>query len=197
MDMVDVAFSLRGGSIPADHGWRFYQLLAERLDWLADEQNAGVHPIRGARAVAGQIALGNRARMTLRLPTERVQQARVLTGWRFELGDTVEVGDSHLRPLFAHVALYSQIVVTGAEDETAFVRDVQAALDAAGVDGKVVCGRMRRAQAQVAEVTGFALMLHELSLEDSLKVQATGLGTGRKFGCGIFVPHKSTAAVGA
>ena len=55
MDMVDVAFSLSGGTIPADHGWRLFQLLAERLDWLADEPDAGVHPIRGSRAVAGEI----------------------------------------------------------------------------------------------------------------------------------------------
>ena len=34
MDMVDVAFSLRGGTIPADHGWHLFRLLAERLELL-------------------------------------------------------------------------------------------------------------------------------------------------------------------
>ena len=37
MDMVDVAFSLRGGTSPADHGWQLFRLLAERLAWLAAE----------------------------------------------------------------------------------------------------------------------------------------------------------------
>jgi hypothetical protein len=38
-------------------------------------------------------------------------------------------------------------------------------------------------------------MLHELSPEHSLRMQAAGLGAQRKLGCGIFVPHKSAGAV--
>jgi CRISPR-associated protein Cas6 len=55
---------------------------------------------------------------------------------------------------------------------------------------------MRRAQAQDAEIVGFSLMLHALAPEDSLRMQAAGLGTARHLGCGIFVPHKSAGAVG-
>ncbi len=197
MDMVDVAFALRGGSIPADHGWNLFQLLRERLDWLAAEPDAGVHPIRGARAVAGEVYLGSRARLMLRLPRTRVEQSFALSGARLDLGDGVEVGSAHVRPLFAHGTLYSQFVTTATPDEAGFQRDVSAALQGAGVGCKVVCGKMRRAQTQGAEIVGFSLMLHELSPEDSLRIQASGLGAGRKYGCGIFVPHKSAAAVGA
>ena len=197
MDMVDVAFSLRGGSIPADHGWQLFRLLAERLDWLAAEAEAGVHPIRGARAVAGEIHLGGRARLMLRLPQERVQQSFALSGTRLDLGDSVEVGSARLRPLFAHVTLYSQFVTTGTPDEAVFQQDVGAELRRAGIECKVICGRMRRAQTQGAEIAGFSLMLHELSPEHSLRIQATGLGGGRKLGCGIFIPHKSAGAVGS
>ncbi|MEK7361238.1 MAG: type I-MYXAN CRISPR-associated protein Cas6/Cmx6, partial [Pseudomonadota bacterium] len=35
------------------------------------------------------------------------------------------------------------------------------------------------------------------SPEHSLRMQATGLGAERKLGCGLFIPHKSAAAVGA
>ena len=197
MDMVDVAFALRGGSIPADHGWNLFRLLRERLDWLAAEPDAGVHPIRGARAVAGEVYLGSRARLMLRLPRTRVEQSFALSGARLDLGDGVEVGSAHVRPLFAHGTLYSQFVTTATPDEAGFQRDVGAALQGAGVGCKVVCGKMRRAQTQGAEIVGFSLMLHELSPEDSLRIQASGLGAGRKYGCGIFVPHKSAAAVGA
>jgi len=195
MEMVDVAFSLRGDAIPADHAWNLYQLLAARLDWLAAEAHAGVHPIRGARAVAGEIHLGVRARLMLRLPPARVQQAYALSGARLDLGGGVEVGSARLRPLFAHGTLYSQFVVTGTPDEAAFQRDVSAELQRAAIGCAVICGRMRRAQTQGAEIVGFSLMLHELSPADSLRVQAAGLGEGRKFGCGIFVPHKSAGAV--
>jgi CRISPR-associated protein Cas6 len=197
MDMVDVAFSLRGGAVPTDHGWLLFQLLAERLAWLAVEANAGVHPIRGSRAVAGEIHLGARARLMLRLPRERVEQSFALTGARLALGDGVEVGSARLRPLFAHGTLYSQFVATGTSDEACFQRDVSAELQRAGIACKVICGRMRRAQTQDAEIVGFSLMLHELSPEDSLRMQAAGVGTQRKLGCGIFIPHKSAGAVGS
>jgi len=197
MDMVDVAFSLRGGAIPADHAWNLFQQLAERLAWLAAEDCAGVHPIRGARAVAGEIHLGARARLMLRLPPERVEQSFALSGARLDLGNSVEVGSARLRPLFAHGTLYSQFVAMGTADDAEFQRDVSAELQRAGIVCAVICGRMRRAQAQGAEIVGFSLMLHELAPEDSLRMQAAGLGEGRKFGCGIFVPHKSAGAVGS
>ncbi|MEK7436353.1 MAG: type I-MYXAN CRISPR-associated protein Cas6/Cmx6 [Pseudomonadota bacterium] len=197
MDMVDVAFSLRGGRIPADHGWRLFRLLAERLEWLESEPDAGVHPIRGSRAVAGEIYLGSRARLMLRLPRSRAEQSFALSGAHFDLGNLVEVGDAHLRPLFAHGTLYSQFATTGTSDEAQFQSEVSAELQDAGIRCKIICGKMRRAQTQDAEIVGFGLMLHELSTEHSLRMQATGLGEGRKLGCGIFVPHKSAAAVGA
>jgi CRISPR-associated protein Cas6 len=197
MDMVDVAFSLRGGTIPADHGWQLFQMLAERLDWLAAEPDAGVHPIRGSRAVAGEIHLGARARLMLRLPRVRAEQSFALSGARFDLGNEVEVGSAHLRPLFAHGTLYSQFVTTGTPDEARFQRDISAELQSAGIGCKIICGRMRRAQTQGAEIVGFSLMLHELSPEHSLRMQAAGLGSERKLGCGIFVPHKSASAVGS
>ncbi|MBE0614708.1 MAG: type I-MYXAN CRISPR-associated protein Cas6/Cmx6 [Burkholderiales bacterium] len=197
MDMVDVAFALRGVSIPADHGWRLFRLLAERLDWLEDETEAGVHPIRGSRAVAGQIFLGSRARLMLRLPRSRAEQSFALSGARFELGNAFEVGKAHLRPLFAHGTLYSPFATTGTPDEAEFQSTVSRELEDAGIRCKIICGRARRAQTQDAEIVGYSLMLHELSPEHSLKMQATGLGGGRKLGCGIFIPHKSAAAVGA
>ena len=196
MDVVDVAFSLGGDTIPADHGWQLFRLLAERLDWLETEADAGVHPIRGARAVAGEIHLGARARLMLRLPRTRVQQSFELSGARLDLGHGADVGSARLRPLFAHGTLYSQFVVAAARDEAGFQRDIDRELDQAGIECKLICGRMRRAQTPDAEIVGFSVMLHQLSPEHSLMMQATGLGAGRKLGCGIFIPHKSAAAVG-
>jgi CRISPR-associated protein Cas6 len=195
MDLIDVAFALRGATIPADHGWNLYRLLSERLAWLEQETDAGVHPIRGSDAGSGGLYLGARARLTLRLPRARMVQSYALEGARLALGDGVEVGAARLRPLFAHGALHSAFVATGAEDEAGFQRDVSAELQLAGIGCKVVCGRRRSARASGGEVVGFSLMLYELSSEHSLSMQQTGLGAGRKLGCGIFVPHKSAAAV--
>lgn len=196
MDVVDVAFALRGATIPADHGWDLYRLLSEQLDWLEQETHAGVHPIRGSDAGSGGLYLGARARLTLRLPRARIAQSFALAGARLDLGDGIEVGAGRLRPLVAHGALYSPFAATGAEDEAGFQRDVSAELRQAGIGCKVICGRKRIARSGGGEVVGFGLMLYELSPEHSFSMQQTGVGAGRKTGCGIFVPHKSAAAVG-
>jgi len=196
MDMVDVAFALRGATIPADHGWNLYRLLSKRLDWLEQETHAGVHPIRGSDAGSGGLYLGARARLTLRLPRARSEQAFALAGTRLDLGEGIEIGEARLRPLVAHATLYSPFAATGAGDEAGFHRDVSTELRRAGIGCKMICGRKHSARSRGGELAGFGLMLYELSPEHSLGLQQTGLGTGRKQGCGIFVPHKSAAAVG-
>jgi hypothetical protein len=40
-------------------------------------------------------------------------------------------------------------------------------------------------------------MLHGLATAASLRVLEAGVGRHRRLGCGLFVPHKSAAAVGA
>ncbi|MFI4931427.1 MAG: type I-MYXAN CRISPR-associated protein Cas6/Cmx6, partial [Burkholderiales bacterium] len=58
------------------------------------------------------------------------------------------------------------------------------------------CGRRQQIGAPGRVITGFSLMLHGLSAADSLRVQRAGVGPHRMLGGGIFVPHRSAAAVG-
>ena len=198
-EVVDVAFVLKGGTIPSDHGWSLYRLLAEQLAWLDADETAGVHPIRGARSGNGaaELYVGGRGRLMLRLQRERAQLAFALSGTRLDLGEGVEIGAPQLRTLFAHSTLYSRFVAAESDDEVEFLHSVNAQLQQAGIACKVVLGKLRRADGAGAQMPGFSVMLHELSPEHSLAMQQTGLGAGRKLGCGIFVPHRSAAAVGS
>ena len=198
-EVVDIAFSLKGGTIPADHGWPLYRLLAARLAWLEADDGAGVHPIRGARSGSGaaELYVGGRGRLMLRLPSARVHESYALSGARLELGDGIDVGAPQVRSLFAHGTLYSRFVAAGTSDEAEFLRAVNAQLQQSGIGCKVVLGKLRRVAGAGGEMAGFSVMLHELSPEHSLAMQQTGLGAGRKLGCGIFVPHRSAAAVGS
>lgn len=199
-EVVDIAFVLKGGVIPSDHGWPLYRLLAERLAWLEADETAGIHPIRGARSGSGsaELYVGGRGRLMLRLQREQAQQAYALSGARLELGEGMEVGAPQLRTLFAHSTLYSRFVAAESEDEVEFLRSVNLELQQAGVVCKVVLGKLRRVDAgAAAPMLGFSVMLHDLSSEHSLAMQHRGLGAGRKLGCGIFVPHRSAAAVGS
>ena len=57
----------------------------------------------------------------------------------------------------------------------------------------MVCGRVTPVATPARTYRTRSLMLAGLTLEQSLLLQQSGLGAGRKFGCGLFIPHKDIA----
>jgi CRISPR-associated protein Cas6 len=141
--------------------------------------------------------LGKRGRLILRLPQSRATNSLALAGAMLALGAGVEVGPGQARKLLPHGTIYSYFVTTGSDNELVFGNQVMDELQAAGIACKVVCGRARHAVTGRSELRGFSLMLHDLPPEASLRIQESGIGRARQLGCGIFVPHRSAAAVGS
>lgn len=194
---LDFAFALAGDSIDRDYSYALYQALAIALPWLADEPLAGVHPIRGLTACADRLLLGGRTRLVLRLPEARADACAGLQGTRLELPAPLEIGRLTRRELLPYPVLHSRLVVTGAAEESDFLEDVARATAELQIDAEAIVGRRGQTHAGAQRFTGFSLMLHGLSPEDSLRAQRHGIGRHRMLGCGLFVPHKSIAAVGA
>ena len=197
MSIVDISFEVRCERLPNDYGYALYKALAGTLDWLEDEVSAGVHPLHGTAAADGELFLGRRARLMLRLPADRAGQSLALCGARLALGSGLEVGPGKVRELMPYATVHSHFVSTGAADETAFLDEAAAELRGAGLPERMISGKAHAISTPEGELRGFSLLLHGLSPAQSLAVQARGLGQGRKIGCGIFVPHKSVVAVGA
>ena len=195
---VDMVFSIRGNSIARDHGFALWRELRTCLPWLDAEAHAGIHAIRGAPANDDMLLLTQRTKLVLRLPQARVVDAQSLHGRQLDLdGHLLQIGASRQRPLLAFATLYSQLVCTGSDDEPQFLKDIAAELGQIDVACKFICGKRRALRAGQTEVRGYSLMLYDLKLEQSTLLQQVGLGEHRKFGCGIFVPHKSIATVAA
>ena len=206
MTVVDVAFEVRCERLPRDYGYALFRALADELDWLEADASAGVHPLHGTSAsfcidgtasADGELFLGRRARLMLRLSPERAGQALGLTGARLALGSGLDIGPGRLRELMPFATVYSHFVSTGADDEVEFLGRAAAQLKAAGLPESMIAGKAHAASTPEGAVRGFSLLLHGLTPKQSLAVQESGLGEGRKIGCGIFVPHKSVIAVGA
>ena len=195
--VVDLVFPLTGGALGLDYPLALWQALRATLPWLADETDAGVLPIKGGGFSEGRMMLSRRSRLTLRLPQHRLDQARRLAGVILDLGDGLQLGEPHIRPLRPTSAQYSPMVVLGHDGEAEFLAECAQALAAIAVNGRAVCGRAQARQAETGEVRGFSLMLHGLSPEHALTLQQRGLGSARKLGCGIFVSHRTAVAVGA
>lgn len=60
---------------------------------------------------------------------------------------------------------------------------------------KAICGKAKSLTINGKSKITRSLMIADLSKENSVLLQDTGVGAGRIYGCGIFLPHKSIDAV--
>lgn len=194
---ADVQFELSAGEIPADHGVVLFQQLLQYLPWLAEEPDAGIHPVHGAPTGRNaNLVVNRRVKLTLRLASQRIEAARALEGAVLDLGaGPIKVGPLKKRPLIPYATLYSHFVVMDSADEAGFLAAVRSELEAMGVKAGLIPGKRRSMRTADGDAQGYSLMLHDLSLEDSILVQERGLGRYRRYGCGIFIPHKSIKEV--
>lgn len=195
--MVDVAFALAGTHLPRDHGLALFRALVEQIPWLAEDPLAGVHAVKVVPGYGARGLLSQRARLLLRVPGARVEALAPLTGCTLSVaGCGLRLGEPRPRELLPHGTLFAPVVAAESADEVVFMQAVAGTLRALQIDAHSVCGRRRQIGTAEGPITGFSLMLHGLSAADSLRVQCAGVGPHRLLGCGIFVPHRSAAAVG-
>jgi CRISPR-associated protein Cas6 len=206
-DVVDVLFRMDAPRLPLDHAWALREALFAILPWLADEPLAGIHLIHGAESGNGWerpsnpdadvLHLPRRARMALRLPRERTGDARTLSGATLDIaGYPLAVGESSLRSLLPLTTVFARHVAGGAAGEQEFLDDCYRQLRDLGITvRKLLCGRSHELRTPEGPVRTRSLMLADLEVEDSVRLQERGLGPHRTLGCGLFLGHKSVRPV--
>ena len=198
--LVDVAFALQGRALPRDHRWALAGALAEALPTLVEDPRTSVHPVKLVQGSGEPALLSARSRLVLRVPRERTETVLALAGHTIGVGGCeLRVGEAQVRELLPHTTLYAHFVDAGEADdadETRFLAAVSDELAGLGVRCTVVCGREQHLRGPHQALLGYSLMLHGLREASALRVLERGLGAHRLMGCGVFVPHKSAAAVG-
>jgi CRISPR-associated protein Cas6 len=202
-DVVDVSFAISCRHLPVDHAYALFAALQQVLPWFADQPLAGLHLIHGAESGNGWyrpedpqalLLLSRRARLSLRLPKHRVEDATALCSRTLDIaGQALQIGEHSVRPLSTITTLYARHVVHREEqDEEAFLSESVDQLRALGIQfKKVLPGRAHRMASADGCVHTRSLMVADLSPDDSLKLQRHGLGPLRTMGCGLFIPHKA------
>jgi CRISPR-associated protein Cas6 len=187
--MIDVAFEIGGGTLPASYPFALWEELTRLLPLLGEHEQVGVIPLRMAQSNEGML-LPKRAKLVLRLPKELAAAAAALEQQQLNVaGCELLLGSSKTRAIQHYPTLHAQLV-TGTDDEISFVAEVESALAAMGVKANLICGRFHTLAGNNRAISGYSLVLHDLKPEGSLRVQYAGLGNERQFGCGIFEPHK-------
>jgi len=194
---VEAHFELVGREIPEDHGLVLYQELLSAAPWLRDVEGLGIHPVQGAPSGRDNTQVINRrARLILRIPKDLQARASELVGMALHTAPgNIRIGALKIKPLTPFAYLYAHFVHFGTDIEADFLADARAALDKMGIRCGLIPGKLRKMRGPEGEVRGYSLMLHDLDLLQSIKIQETGLGDLRQLGCGVFIPHKSIKEV--
>ena len=205
VDIVDAVFAISCRCLPVDHAYALSQAVQAALPWFAQEPCAGLHTVHGAASGGGWmrpegadalLQLSRRAKLALRLPRHRLDDAGALVGRTLQVaGWPLRVDKIALRPLSRITTVFSRcVILAAAGDEAAFLAAAAGEMRAFGIDpGRMVCGRVTPVATPGRTYQTRSLMLAGLTPEHSLALQARGLGAERKLGCGLFIPHKDIA----
>ena len=194
-EMIDAVFDISCDLVPADYPFALWNALIQHLPTLQNEACVGVVPLRTACSEAGML-LPKRSKLVLRLTASLAAEYTCLTGQPLNIGDhTLQLGSGKLRKIQAYPTLHAHLVI-GVDDEVKFLKDVTEQLTGLGITGKLLCGMRNTLLAPDRVIQGYSLVIHDLKPDDSLRLQYTGLGADRRFGCGIFVPYKVITDLG-
>jgi CRISPR-associated protein Cas6 len=201
-DVVDVSFTVTCRCLTVDHAYDLSQALRTVLPWFGDDDEAGVHPIHVADSGNGWMRpenpddvlyLSRRTKLILRVPRPRVEATMGLSGNTLDVGgNSIEVGKGTVKPLSTITTIFSRyIVADDSADENGFLQKLSHRLDERGIKPKkMLCGMENVISTPERKVHTRSLMLADLSVEESVKLQQFGLGPMRHLGCGLFIPHK-------
>jgi len=194
-EMIDAVFDISCDLVPAGYPFTLWNALIQHLPALQQEACVGVVPLRTSSSEAGML-LPKRSKLVLRLTESLAADFDCLSGQPLNIGDhTLQLGSGKLRKIQAYPTLHAHLVI-GVDDEVKFLKDVTEQLTGLGITGKLLCGMRNRLPAPDRVIQGYSLVIHDLKPDDSLRLQYTGLGADRRFGCGIFVPYKVITDLG-
>jgi CRISPR-associated protein Cas6 len=199
--IVDVAFPIRGRSVPLDHGYALFGALSRVVPRLHKEPGWGVHPIYGRRAGPGILSLMRQSQVTLRLPAAAIGDVLTLSDRSLDIdGHEVRTGVPRIFALHATPTVRARYVTIKkfngepGEFKLAAVRQLEA-LGATGSGAQVVVGERRVMKVGAQTIVGFSVELTSLSPDLSLEVQRVGIGGRRHMGAGVFLKDVGHADV--
>lgn len=205
-DVFDVAFNLAGSCLAVDHAQSLAHAVCGELPADAHLQ-IGIHPVRVAESGNGwerpsaggeMLYLSRRTKLLVRVHKDVYEDVLRLSDSELEIdGQQLKVGASKVKKLTALTTLFSHgIVCEKTQSEGEFLTDMASALQAMQIKvKKMICGTTHSIRSDRGLIFTRALMVANLTPEQSVLLQQQGIGKDRLMGCGLFVPHRGIDAV--
>jgi CRISPR-associated protein Cas6 len=215
MDFLEIQFSLRGKTLPADHGYALYSAIKQRLQENKDESLPSDLPLEvrlcsipGIPDRSGTIYLNRGSRFRLRCPSEQMQTwYRFLQNQVFDIrGHLIRLVQPRItlpevsKTLASRMVTFKLDAIDHVELPRYFLESCQKGLERLEISGQAFIpsdtnGDLARRTLQIRDkkIVGYSVVIEGLNQEDSLKLQWHGLGGRQHFGCGWFYPAKEEA----
>jgi CRISPR-associated protein Cas6 len=213
VNFLEIQFSLRGKTLPADHGYSLYsaikKLMKENQVDLLNEDNLPpdilISSIPGIPDKNGMIYLNKNSRFRFRCPAEQAPQ-----WYRFLQNQVLDIRGHIIRLIQPRLTLpetseilKARLVVFRLEQWNShdapfyFLESCKKAMQKIEVNAQVSIDSnydgdlaLRSLKIKEKNILGYGVLVEGLNNEDSLKLQCYGLGGRKHFGCGWFYPVK-------
>ena len=140
----DITFRIEAKTIPLDHASALSDAVLNRLPWLRDEPQAGIHLINYPESGSGWTRepdsprqwffASKRLRLRLRLPKQCLERAKTLIGQKLDLdGHAITIGQTNTLLLVRSSTLFARrVIFEEQESESDFIERVVIELDQMG-----------------------------------------------------------------
>lgn len=215
---VELSFAVVGQTLPADHGYGLYSAISKQHPKLHDLEGLALNTIFGNPNRNGEIELTEKSRLLIRCQSDSIMAVLALAGTQLGLGKhMIRLGNPEIRQLRPFSDLKAWLVTikhpsAKFDDITPdwFLDACDRQLKALGINASVGIplndadetarkamqikrkgeGLQKGKQRQTDCVIGYSVIVANLLPEDSILLQAKGIGGKRKMGCGYFVPYR-------
>jgi len=214
---TDAVFKISCARLPVDHAYELSEAIASLAPWLFDAPGGGVHPIhlagsqngweRPASSTGDELILSKRTRLTVRVNvSEYTQLIDALTDQTLRVGNCdLTILQAREKPLAVSPTLYARHVYfdnlsdDGVDDSAGEAQFIERVLECFSREGfaptRLLTGKRQSINYGGRQIATRSLLIDSVQPERSLQLQCAGIGDNRMMGCGILIPHKSTAAV--
>lgn len=184
--------------IPIQHEYQLLGALSHFIPRLHHDAGVAIHSIRGIASEPGMLELKRSSALTIRCEPNLIPSLLSLSGKSLSLGRfSIRLGVPQLFALRGVHKLASNFVtIKGFMEPDAFLGAARRQLsslsvsDSAHVD--VGDRKVRHIKGNV--IIGFQVTVSGLNDQESLAIQAAGIGGRRRLGAGIFTPAISHAS---